>query len=106
VLENMVFLALLGEGNAVYYYRNKDNSEVDFLVKEKSKIKKLIQVAWSLRDSAARKREIGGLFSAMSDFGLKEGIILTHNEEESIRMEGKIISVRPAYKWLLSAGNL
>lgn len=101
ILENIVFLALSGRENEIYYYKNGDKFEVDFLIKEKNKIKELIQVAWSLGDPATRKREIRSLFSAMDDFGLKEGSILTYNEEESIRKEGKTISVRPAYKWLL-----
>lgn len=101
MLENIVFLALADGENEIYYYKNSDNSEVDFLIKEKNKIKELIQVAWSLKDPATRKREIRALLSAMGDLGLKEGRILTYNEEEIIKENGKIILVQPAYKRLL-----
>lgn len=106
MLENMVFSALLGEENEIYYYKNSDNLEVDFLVKERNKIKELVQVAWSLKDPAARKREIRSLLAAMDDFGLKEGSILTYNESEIIQAEGKTISVQPAYKRMLEKSDV
>lgn len=46
-------------------------------------------------------RETGGLMEAMAAFDLKEGIILT-SEEEDLQDIGEMkISIKPVWKWLL-----
>jgi predicted AAA+ superfamily ATPase len=101
MLENAVYLHLVAKRHELYYYRTKNRKEVDFFIKEKTKPKVLIQVAWSLDSAETKKRELDGLMDAMDETGLEEGFILTYNEEETIKEEGKIIHILPAYKWLL-----
>jgi predicted AAA+ superfamily ATPase len=38
---------------------------------------------------------------AMEKFGLKEGLILTHEQEDEMTLKGKRIRVMPAWKWML-----
>ena len=53
-------------------------------------------------DSKTRKREIESLTEALGELKLKEGLILTEDEEETIVVEGKKkIIVKPIYKWIL-----
>jgi hypothetical protein len=100
-LENAVALELLKNKKDIFYYRGLGNLETDFVVKEKLKVKQLIQVCWSLSEEKTKRREISGLVAAMREFKLKEGLILTYAEDEIIKIpEGKIF-VRPAAKWLL-----
>ncbi len=101
MLENVVFQELKRQNQEIYYYKTKNNSEVDFLVKEKTKVKILIQVAWSLNEAKTREREIKSLIVAMDELGLKQGLILTNDEEDEVKLEKKIITVKPVYKWLL-----
>jgi hypothetical protein len=101
MLENAVALELLKNKKDIFYYRGLGNLETDFVVKEKLKVKQLIQVCWSLSEEKTKRREISGLVAAMREFKLKEGLILTYAEDEIIKIpEGKIF-VRPAAKWLL-----
>lgn len=101
VLENIVFLELLRRFSEVYYYRTRNNLEVDFLTKEKAEFKQLIQVCWSLQDKNTRKREINSLLAAMEETNLNRGLVITENEEDIIKHKGKTIEIKPAYKWLL-----
>ena len=102
-LENMVLVELLRRGlGEVYYFKNEKGWEVDFLVKKKTKVTRLIQVTESLREVAVREREIRALGDALSKFKLSEGLILTEDEEQLLRWEGKRIRILPVYKWLLS----
>ncbi|MBU4338608.1 ATP-binding protein [Patescibacteria group bacterium] len=101
LLENLVFLHLLKTGKEIYYYKTKNNLEVDFLLKEKQKIKSLIQVCLTLKDFKTKDREIDSLVKAMQELELKEGLILTKDEEDAIEVDGKKIKVMPVYKWLL-----
>ena len=48
-----------------------------------------------------KDREIGGLAEAMNKFKLKEGIILTYNQEDIFEIDGKKIKLIPVWKWLL-----
>ena len=94
ILENLVFLQLLRNGNEVYYFRN--SAECDFLVKHQNKIARAIQVCYQLTEENA-PREILGLKQAMETTKAKSGIILTQNQEDNV--DG--IPVLPAWKWCM-----
>lgn len=97
-LENVVFLGLLEAGKTVYYYTEKQ--ECDFVVKEGRKITEAVQVVKVL-DNNNEKRELGGLLEAMEKFNLKEGLIITENQEEERKIGGRKVKIIPAWKWLL-----
>jgi uncharacterized protein len=98
LLENLVFITLLRKYSEIYYHR--DNGECDFVIKEGLKIKQAIQVTLSLKDIDVKKREIKGLMDAMMTYKLKEGLIITENEKETIKLKNKTIYVKPMYEWL------
>ncbi len=98
-LENLVFLELKRKGLELYYHKVK--KECDFLIREKSVITKAIQVVTSLSDEKTKKREVDGLLEALEVHQIKEGLILTENEEAIIKQNKKTIKVLPVYSWLL-----
>lgn len=102
VLENCVYLHLQQNYGKLFYYKTKNNLEVDFLVKTGLRNEAVIQVAWSVKDEKTRGREVRALAAAMGELGLKQGFILTYDEEDEIGVGDKIIFVKPVYKWLLS----
>lgn len=103
--ENLVFLELLRKEKQVFYFRNK--RECDFVVKEKDsqKVSAAIQISICFGNPVVREREIMGLTEAMDEYGLEEGLILTMDDEETVKIEGKfgkkIILVKPVWKWML-----
>jgi len=103
--ENLVFLELLRRGKQLFYFRNK--KECDFLIKEEDsqKVSAAIQVSIHFGSPAVRERELLGLMEAMEEYGLEEGLILTMDDEEVLKIEGKDgtkkIIVKPAWKWML-----
>lgn len=101
ILENIVFLELKRRGAETYYYKTKNNLEVDFLIKEKTKMREFIQVVWTLEDEKTRDREIKNLLQALEECNLNNGLILTYNEKESINIGKKTIMIKPAWQWLL-----
>lgn len=100
ILENAVYLHLLRSWKTIYYYRTKNNLEVDFLVKSAGE-KKAIQVAWSLADEKTRDRELRALLTTLDELKLKTGVILTYDEEDEVKIDGKTITITPVYKWML-----
>jgi len=51
-----------------------------------------------------RRRELNALEKAMDELKLKTALILTEDTEEEIALKGKILIVKPIYKWLLGDG--
>src|SRR3989338_4320898 len=103
-LENAVFLELRRKFSEIYYYKTSNNLEVDFLIKSGKKDLMLIQVADHLDTDKTRQREINALLKAMDELKLKTGLILTDDTEEKITSGGKVMIVKPIYKWLLEEG--
>lgn len=101
LLENIVFLYLQKSGKEIFYYKTKNNLEVDFLIQERQKVKQLIQVCLTLKKFDTREREIKALRAAMEELRLSTGFIITEDEEEVMGVAGKTIIVKPAWKWLL-----
>src|SRR3989338_7860700 len=97
-LENAVFIQLKREGKECYYFSKK--GECDFLVKDGAKISEAIQVCMTI-DENNKEREIEGLKEAMDACNLHEGLIITQEQEEEIRIEKKKIKIIPLGKWLL-----
>ena len=98
MLENVIFLGLRRKFKDIFYFQEKN--ECDFVVKQKEKIIKAIQVCFELNEEN-KKREIDGLINAMKRFKLNGGVILTYNQEDQFLIEGKKILVKPAWRWLL-----
>lgn len=98
LLENLVFIELKRRGYDIFYFKNKN--ECDFLINEKSKITGALQVTCMLNNNNIH-REKAGLIETMEKFKLKEGTILTANEEDIIKQDNLIIKIMPIWKWLL-----
>lgn len=103
-LENLVFLELRRKFQEIYYYKTTNNLEVDFLFKSGKNDLKLIQVADNLDNEKTRQRELNALEKAMDELKLKTALILTEDTEEEIVLKGKVLMVKPIYKWLLGGG--
>ncbi len=104
-LENLVFLHLRRQSSEIFYAKNDDGSEVDFLVRKGTKPVQLIQVSASLRKEETRKREVKSLFKAMQHYKMSRGTIVTREEEAVIR-DGKYqVQIVPAAEWLLTASD-
>ncbi len=103
--ENLVLLELVRQEKQVFYFQNK--RECDFLIKEKDsqKVSAAIQASIHFGSPAVRERELLGLMEAMEEHGLEEGFILTMDDEEVLKIEGKDgtkkIMVKPVWKWML-----
>ena len=96
LLENMVFMQLRRQTHDIYYF--SDKKECDFVVFEQGKLKELIQVCWQIDDNNM-ERELNGLLEAMNYFGLKNGTIITGNQEDTFVLDNKTILALPFHLW-------
>lgn len=101
LLETLVFLDLRRRGMDIAYFRSGDGYEVDFLARRSDGLPQAIQVSEIIADSATRQRELRALQAAMAERSLPRGILVTLDEEETLKVpEGKV-QVVPAWRWLL-----
>jgi predicted AAA+ superfamily ATPase len=98
MLENTVFLNLRREYSDIYYFREKN--ECDFVIKEGTDITQAVQVCYELNEDN-KDRETKGLTEAMDKFKLNKGLLLTYDQEDSLKANGNDIVVEPVWKWLL-----
>jgi len=99
MLENAVFLQLKRENKEIYFHRKE--KECDFLIKNGNKITEAMQVSKSLKNEKTKQREISGLIEAMNEYELKNGTIITEDEEGDEKIDKFHITIKPIYKWLL-----
>jgi predicted AAA+ superfamily ATPase len=98
LLENCVFIELLRRNAPVYFFKN--TGECDFVTEDHGKVTTALQVCYELSQKN-RDRELEGLTSAMLTLGIKNGIILTWHQEETIAHKGFSLQVLPVWRWLL-----
>lgn len=98
-LENLVAIELVrryGMEN-VFYFEN--NVEIDFYIPDE---KLAIQVSLQILDCLdTRERETGAFVKLHNFIPDAKCLIITNSEEASIECDGILISVLPAWKWLL-----
>ncbi len=99
MLENIVFLELKRRAKEIFYHQAK--KECDFIIKEGIKIVEAIQIVKTMSEEKTRKREMDGLIEAMEAYKLKQGLILTEDEEGEEMIANKKIKIMPVWKWLL-----
>ena len=98
LLENCVFIELLRRNAPVYFFKN--TGECDFVTEDHGKVTAALQICYELSQKN-RDRELDGLTSAMLTLGIKNGIILTYHQEETIVHNGFSLHVLPVWQWLL-----
>ena len=102
LLENLVFIELKRRKHNIFYYKTRNNREVDFLIAEDSL--RLLQVCYDLSDPYTQEREIKALTEAMKELSLRESTLITYNSDhEYLKINGFTIQVLPVWKWLLTA---
>ncbi len=88
-----------------YYWKNQQQEEVDFVVKEGIKIKHIIQVCYNLENIETKNREIRALLKAGKELNCKNLIIITSDKdgEEEVEWFGikAMVKFIPLWKWLL-----
>ncbi len=85
----------------IYYWKNPQHEEVDFVIKEKQKIRQLIQVCCDINDFNTKKREVKALVKASKELRCSRLLVITEDYEAEEKHGGKKIKFIPLWKWLL-----
>ena len=85
----------------IYYFEDNLHREVDFVLKEKLKVRQLIQVCWDTGNYKTKEREIGSLFKASEKLKCKNLVVVTEDKESIERVKGRTIKYIPLWRFLL-----
>ena len=107
MLENLVAIELLRRKSywqtdlESYYWKDHQQREVDFVLKNGPKIEKLIQVNYTSGKDEIDKRETESLVRASKALKCKNLLLITFDYDDEITIDNIEIKCMPIWKWLL-----
>jgi len=99
LLENQVFIELLRRGydieKTMFYYRSRNDKEVDFVLRKGTHIERLVQVCYDMSSSKTEKREVDSIVECAGELKCCDLVIVTYNDKRIIEKDGYKIKVVP-----------
>ena len=110
MVENLVAAALrqqaLDGACELFFWKDAQQREVDFVVKQGRQVTQLIQVCWDFSGKSTQQREIRALLQAGRDLSCDRLLVLTADTdaEEEVEWYGARGRIRllPVWRWLLT----
>ena len=97
LLENQVFVELLRRGyipgQTLFYYRTRNDKEIDFVTRKGAKVEQLIQVCYDMSSEKTRKRELDALAEAAEELHCDNLLVITNTQKEKIEWKRTVILV-------------
>ena len=97
LLENQVFVELLRRGyipgQTLFYYRTRNDKEIDFVTRKGAKVEQLIQVCYDMTSEKTRKRELDALVEAAEELHCDNLLVITNNQQEVMNRGGISLSI-------------
>ena len=87
-------------GKEVFYWKDSAHREVDFVLRDREQVQKLIQVSYLVEGQAVPEREIIALVKACKELGCRETLLLTWDLEQEFKYGEYNITLAPLFKWL------
>ena len=105
LMENLVFTELVKRGvkpnRELFYYKTRNDREVDFVVKKGIEVVELIQVCYESINSEVEQRETKALVEASNELKVKKLTVLTWDEKREVEKDNLTIQFKPLWEWLL-----
>ena len=99
LLENQVFIELVRRGydveKTIFYYRSRNDKEVDFVLREGTRILRLVQVCYDMSSPKTEKREVDGIIECAGELKCDNLVIVTYSDKRTIEKDGYKIDVVP-----------
>lgn len=103
LLENQIFVELMRRGaqpgTTLFYYRSRNDKEVDFVIRQGSKVQQLIQVCYDMTSERTKKRELDALVETSEELKCDNLTVVTRGQQETILWKGQIVNVVPVGKF-------
>ncbi len=87
----------------INYWKDHQQREVDFLIRQGSNVKHLIQVTFASDKMQIKDREIQALIKASSELKCDNLTVITWDYEDETMIDDKSIMFIPLWKWLITS---
>lgn len=106
LMENLVFQQLKRRQTSeaaeeIYYYRDNENIEVDFVIKRDSAVSELIQVTYQSNLDNIKNREVDSLLEVGKLLHCKNLTVLTWDVSDVKQFGGQSVKYQRLWEWLL-----
>jgi hypothetical protein len=105
LMENLVFTELVKRGvkpnRELFYYKTRNDREVDFVVKKGTEVTELIQVCYDSISPDVERREVKALVEAGGELKVNKLTVLTWDEKREVKKDGAIVQFIPLWEWLI-----
>ena len=99
LLENQVFIDLIRQGydteKTMFYYRSRNDKEVDFVLRKGTHVERLVQVCYELSSPKTEKREVDSIVECAGELKCSNLTIVTKDDKRIIEKDGYTINVVP-----------
>lgn len=99
LLENQVFIDLIRQGydteKTMFYYRSRNDKEVDFVLRKGTHVERLVQVCYDLSSPKTEKREVDSIVECAGELKCSNLTIVTKDDKRIIEKDGYTINVVP-----------
>ena len=87
----------------IFYWKDDNGKEVDFVIKKGLKVTELVQVCYNVDDYIVKSREVKALIKASTELSCNKLIVLTwdYQETEIYEHEKKKVEFIQLWSWLL-----
>lgn len=85
----------------IFYWKDHQQREVDFLIKQGLKVKELIQVCYDVDNFKTKERELKSLIKASQELKCKNLLVITWDYEANEKFKNRKIEFKPLWKFLL-----
>lgn len=97
LLENQVFVELLRRGyipgQTLFYYRTRNDKEIDFVIRKGTKVEQLIQVCYDMTSEKTRKRELDALVEAAEELHCDNLLVITNAQQVGVEWRDLTINI-------------
>ena len=97
LLENQVFVELLRRGyipgQTLFYYRTRNDKEIDFVTRKGTKVEQLIQVCYDMTSEKTRKRELDALVEAAEELHCDNLLVITNAHQVVVEWRDLTINI-------------